>query len=200
MKQAAEPLYLLLDSKYNPIARGLLLSPPDAESWQVRVLDDKLPAVERHSTLQLVSMGQGKDLLGRLVRTRGDCVVLEPMRLLSEEVRQNLRMPTDFSSFIYPLTGGWKGRRRVKARDLSCGGITFYCRQELADREQLEVVIPITEQPLILRGEVLRRRPGDGGGDTLYALQFVDLCSDEETLVRRAVFHIQLRGRGSAEQ
>jgi hypothetical protein len=186
------PLYLMLDSGYVPLARGLLLSPPAASSWQVRVLDGKIDEVMCHETLQLVcASDQGEDLVGRITGYRKDVITVTRLRRLGSEVRENLRMPTDFHSFIYPCSGPWTGRRAVQACDLSCGGIAFYCQEELGPRERLEIVVPITVPPLILRCEVLRRRPSDRSA-ILYAAKFINMCNDEETMVRRAVFHIQL--------
>ena len=38
-------------------------------------------------------------------------------------------------------------------------------------------------------------RTVDGREDTLYAAKFIDLCNDEETILREAVFNLQLSGR-----
>jgi hypothetical protein len=190
--------FLLLDSKYNPLARGQLVSPPTAANLQVRVLDDKLSVVTEHETVQLVNLAdEGGDFLGRIIQVRNDCVVLEQIRMLGNEVRLNFRMPVRFSSVIYPLTGKWKGKREITAKDLSCSGISFYCQESLADKEQLEVVVPTTELPLVLKCEILRHRPSDEG-PTLYASKFVDTCHDEEVLVRKTVFSIQLQDRARA--
>jgi hypothetical protein len=194
-KQQKQNLYLLLDVKYTPIARGELLGSPDAPTWQVRILDGKIAQVRNQEKLQLVCMSDADvDFLGRVIQCRDDCIILERQRALDGKIRQNLRMPADFTSVIYPLTGTWQGQRAIKAHDLSCGGIAFYSEAALADRERLEIVIPVTDEPLILRGEVLRRKPAEQGR-TFYALKFVDLCSDEEMYVRKAVFNIQLRSQ-----
>ena len=55
-----------------------------------------------------------------------------------------------------------------------------------------EVVIPVTAQPLVLRLKVLRRLPSDEP-IPLYASQFMGLLREEESMVREAVFSIQLR-------
>lgn len=191
--------YLILDSQNQPLARGLLESPPDAPTWQVRVLDDKVDDVMAHQQIQLVSMASsGAALLGRIIRSRNDFVVLEKLKSLDNDMRQNLRMPANFHSFLYPLTGAWRGRRELRANDLSCGGIAFYSTPGLNDRERVEIVIPITSQPLLLRLELLRQRPTDEEGVVFYAGKFIDLCNDEEMMVREAVFNIQLRSRPRA--
>ena len=70
--------YLLLDSRNAPLARGELLTNPDAPTLQVRVLDHKISDVMNHEEIQLVPMGvNGAALLGRIVRSRNDNIVLE---------------------------------------------------------------------------------------------------------------------------
>ena len=191
---------LLLDSKYAPLARGILESPPDASNLQVRILDDKSDEVYQHEVIQVVFMqGSAPARLGRIIQQRGDRMVLEPMRSLGAEVRQNLRMPVAFESFVYPVDDSWTGRVPVRSRDLSCGGISFYAAFDCNEGEQLEVVVPLTSNPLILRCEILKLRPA-GNNMQLYAAKFVDMIDDEETRVREAVFSIQLQSRAAGRK
>lgn len=186
---------LLLDSKYAPLARGILESPTDAQNLQVRVLDDKTDEVLLHEVIQVISMqAETPAWLGRIIRRRDDVVVLESMRSLGAEVRQNLRMPVQFESFAYPITGDWQGRVPVLSRDLSCGGISFYAAFDFAEGEQLEIVVPITANLLILKCQILKLRPSTGGMQ-IYAAKFVDMIDDEESRVREAVFSVQLKSR-----
>lgn len=186
--------YLLLDSQGGALARGILESPPDLPTMQVRVIGDKIEEVMAHEDLRLIAIAEGApNLLGRIVRRRGDVIVLEKLMLLGAEVRQNLRVPLRFDSYIYPLSGAWKGRRPVELNDLSCGGTSFFCGEELHEGEIMEVVVPTTEAPLVLKCKVLRQRPS-GEDDPMYAAAFVEMSDDEERLVREAVFSIQLRG------
>lgn len=189
-------LYALLDSRNAVLAQGRLENPPNAPDWQVRVPEDKISAVMEHEEIQLVPIdGDGDALLGRVRRNRNDLIVLQKLQSLGSEMRQNLRMPTHFQSFIYPVSGGWKGRRQAEANDLSCGGVAFFCAQQLEDGEVVELVVPITSEPLILKCQVLRRRPSDRENEVLYAAKFVEMCDDEEMIVREAVFSVQVRSR-----
>jgi hypothetical protein len=188
--------YMLLDSRSIPLARCVLTSAPDSPTWQIRVLEDKVKTVMQHETVQLVSMSsQGCDLLGRIVRCRGDQVVIQRMRQLGSEIREHFRIPVDYASFAYPITGEWKGRREVRLTDLSCGGLGFSCKSPFEIGEEFEVVIPTTEQPLISQCKVLRSVPSVRKGIYCYGAKFIHMCDDEETLVRRTVFTIQLQGR-----
>ena len=189
-------LYALLDSRNAVLTQGRLENPPDAPDWQVRVPEDKISAVMEHEEIQLVPIdGDGDALLGRVRRNRNDLIVLQKLQSLGSEMRQNLRMPTHFQSFIYPVSGGWKGRRQAEANDLSCGGVAFFCAQQLEDGEVVELVVPITSEPLILKCQVLRRRPSDREDEVLYAAKFVERCDDVEMIGTEAVFSVQVRSR-----
>ena len=186
-------MYFLLDSNNQTVARGMLRSPEDDPALQVKVLDDKISDVMRHEQIRLVSLkGNTPAVVTKVARCRNDMVVLEK---LYTDKRKNLRVPTQFRSFIYPLDDSWQGRRRIKANDISCGGVAFFYEGELQDHERLKLVVPVTSQPVILQCEVLRRRPSDQEDTHLYALQFVDMCDDEESMVREATFSIQLENR-----
>lgn len=190
---ALDNTYLLLDSRNMLLAKGVLLNAVSDPTWQIRILDDRISAVMKREDVRLFGVSEGTPvLLGRILRNRDDVVILQRLQRLGSEVRTNFRTTVDFKSFIYPLTGSWKGRREIEGNDMSCGGIAFYCGEELQDGEELEVVIPLTREPLLVRCQVLRRRPSDRE-DALYATKFVDICYDEEMLLREAVFSAQPR-------
>ncbi|MCI8423659.1 MAG: PilZ domain-containing protein [Lawsonibacter sp.] len=202
MSEGQKNLYLLLDSRNTPLANAVLLTLPHIPECRFRVLDDKVSVVMEHESVRMVPMDKASPvLLGRILGCRGDEIRMEKLQRLDSELRQNLRMPTHFQSFIYPImpgvTSNWRGRRAIEANDLSCGGIAFFCDRELKKGERVEVVIPITTAPLVLRCKVLRKRPSNRS-ESLYAAEFVDMCNDEEKLVREAVFSIQVRGRPRA--
>lgn len=195
-EKKTENQYLVLDSRNQPLARAMLESQRDAPTWQFEILDDKAGMVMAHEQLRFVPIADGwPALLGRVQRCRGERIVVEKVKQLDSELRQNLRMPVSFRTLLYPISGAWKGRREAEANDLSCGGIAFFCRDDLQIRERVEIVIPITAQPLLLRCELLRLRPCAREDEHMYAAKFVDMCHDEEMLVREAVFSVQLSTR-----
>ena len=184
--------YLLLDSSNFPLAHGRLENDPDCGELRIRVLDGKAAVVLEHELLQLVGMSpDAPPLLGRILSESGGVILLKKQQVLGEDVRQNLRIPVRFDTFIYPLGCAWLGRLKIDSHDLSCGGVAFFCDGALSKGEHIEVVIPITPQPLILRCEILRERPSVRG-TPLYAAKFIDMCNDEEALIREAVFTVQL--------
>ena len=193
-------LYLLLDSRGTALAQARPQGPAatGGSLWQMEVLNDKIDLVLKHKKFKLMAMTDSSPSYeGTLVRSRNDIIQLEVRRTAAadNDMRKNLRVPVGVESFIYPLTGGWPGRRRVRTKDLSCGGVAFFTDHSLRAGEHFEIVIPVTSEPLVVKGEVLRVRPSGEGGSILYAAKFVELCNDEETLLREAVFNLQLSGR-----
>ena len=174
-----ERLYLILDSQGAPLANAVLESPLNAEMLQLRVLNDKIEAVAEHRELQLIGIDDGSPV--------------QPTAALGPAARENLRILTDFESVMYPVSGYWAGQRAFKAKDLSCGGIAFWSTILLEDREIVEMVLPVTDSPLLIKTQVLRTLPDETSRLPLYAAKFVDLIHDEEALIRKAVFSIQIR-------
>lgn len=197
MEQMQTTIYLLLDSRGTAIARGRIQGKTNGPYWQIQVEDGKIDEVLEHKKLQLLSiLDAGPSYAGTIVRSRNDMIQLEVTKMVStvDDKRRNLRVEAHFRSLIYPVTGYWRGRREIESNDLSCGGIAFFTDYSLQVGEQLEVVVPVTSEPLVVRCEILRMRPGRRT-DILYAAKFVDLCNDEETILREAVFNLQLKGR-----
>ena len=187
--------YMVLDSQSIPVARAILENHPKAQVWQIQILDGDVDAVLNHELLQLLSMDEDHPgMVGRVIRARGDMVELEPIRALGEEARQNLRVQVGFETYVYTLglDGRANGRIPVNVHDLSCGGVAFFSVRELERGQLLEIVISITEQPAILKIQVLRLRPSPSKVP-LYAAKFVELTHDEEKLVREAVFSQQIK-------
>ena len=192
-----ERMYLLLDSVNHPLARGRLEGPAAGDTLQLMVMDNDVDKVACHEVIVLMSMsGSEPPLQCRIVRQRGDRIALEKIASLDPDLRRNLRGPIKFNTFIYPITGRWQGRREIQSIDLSCGGVAFYGDEGLEIEERLELVIPVTEEPVILRCQILRKQELRND-KLLYATKFVDMCEDEEVTVREAVFSIQLESRSA---
>ena len=188
-----ERLYLLLDSKGTPLANAVLESPKNSEVLQIRVLNDKVEEVAAHRELQLIGIDDSTpNRVGVIIRQRDDQLVIQPTAALDANARENLRILTNFSSVMYPVSGRWKGQRAVRGKDLSCGGVAFYTSTALEHREIVEMVLPVTDQPLLIKTQVIRTMHEEGA-PPLYAAKFVDLIHDEEALIRKAVFSIQIR-------
>jgi len=157
-----QSIYLLLDSKGTALAQVRAEAPASGELWQLRVLDDRIDSVLIHKKFKLMSVTDSSPSYeGTLERSRGEQIQLRVRKTAANgtDMRKNLRVPVHFNSFIYTVNGGWRGRREVESNDLSCGGIAFFTDCSLQIGEQIEVVIPVTSEPLVVRCELLRLRP-----------------------------------------
>ena len=189
-----ERLYLVLDSQGRALCQGILESSPHADMLQVRLLGDEWEETALTGEVQLIGLDDSLPARrGEITRQRGCQIVVRPTAELGAEARENLRVRTNFKSVIYPVSGAWQGRRTVWGYDLSCGGVAFYCAQPLDIGEVAEMVLVVTDEPLLVRFRVLRQLPSDDERP-LYAAKFVDLIQDEEFFIRKAVFHIQVGG------
>ena len=189
-----ERLYLILDSKGTPLANAVLESPLSSEVLQIRILKGKEGVVAEHREIQLIGLDDSSpNRVGLIIRQKDDKMVIQPTAALGPAARENLRILTDFESVMYPVSGYWTGQRAFKAKDLSCGGIAFWSTIFLEDREIVEMVLPVTDSPLLIKTQVLRALPDESSRLPLYAAKFVDLIHDEEALIRKAVFSIQIR-------
>ena len=184
-------LYMLMDRESKLLGRGERYGKENESTLHIRVFDGEPEAIAAAEIVQAVPSNDASAILmGKIISRHGSEIVIEPMRQLGAEVRRNFRMPVTFESFVYPAEGG---RSPIKSKDLSCGGIAFYSTYEFNVGDTFEVVIPITEGgPLLLKTQVLRILAHEGP-ISLYACKFIDMIHDEESLLREAVFNIQLR-------
>jgi len=188
----SEKLYLILDGQGCPLAQASLESPPNAAVAQLRLLEELEVDLTQMGELQFIAL---EDSLvskrGTVTIQRGDRLAVRTGAVLSAAARENLRIKTDFESVMYPVTGRWKGQREIRGHDLSCGGVAFHTARELKSREVVQIVLPVTDEPLLLKTRILRALPTDDPLP-LYASEFIDLILDEEIMIRKAVFSIQV--------
>lgn len=188
-----ERLYLILDKGGVALAQAVLESPRITEIVQLRLTEETDLDFLQIGEIQCIGLDNcATSLRGTVTMQRGERLVVKPIATLGEDARENLRIQTDFESVMYPITGYWKGQRAVKGHDLSCGGVAFHTMQPLAPGEVAELVLPVTDEPLLLHFRVLRTLPSDDPVP-LYAARFVDLILDQDIAIRKAVFAIQVR-------
>ena len=183
----------MLDGQGRALCQGVLESSPHADLLQVRLLGDDAEDMALTGEVQLIGLDDSLPARrGEVTRQRGCQIVVRPTAELGAEARENLRVRTNFKSVIYPVTGQWKGQRAIRCHDLSCGGIAFHTMQQLSPGEVAELVLPVTDEPLLLHLRVLRTLPTQEPVP-LYAARFVDLILDQEIMIRKAVFAIQVK-------
>ncbi len=194
-KNKPKNVCVLLDSNTaRVLARGSMEGPPEGMNLQITIFEGNILDVVNTEHVQIVPADETMSpRLGHVIQRRGDMVIMETLRnLTGSEVRENLRMPVDFETFLYP-TDGTPGRWTAQANDLSCGGISFFSQGQFAVGSQLEVVIPITRTaPLLLPCQLLRQRD-EGDGTFFYAAKFLSLLNEQESMIREAVFNVQLK-------
>lgn len=188
-----ERIYLLSNQEDKALAKASLISPLDLQTVQFEVLTERGEGLQVGQTLRFIGHNEGDpDFVGEIQTRKENRIVVRSTAPLDKSARKNLRVDVDFNSLLYPISGDWKGQRMIRGIDLSCGGVAFYCAQTLQVGEVVEMVLPMTTNPLLLKVQIMRIREATGPLG-LYAGRFVDMIHDEETLVRRAVFDIQLQ-------
>ncbi len=184
--------YMILDHEGIPVARGASKDKGTDTVLRIKLDHSETVSIAENDYVTLVGISQNMaGLEGHVLRREKGVLYVEPIRRIGEEVRQNLRMPVSFDSYLYPISGNWQGRIPIVSHDLSCGGIAFYTNRQLDIGEVAEVVLPVTVNPLLLRIKILRKTEPKPG-QNLYASCFIDMLHEEETMVREAVFNIQL--------
>ncbi len=187
-----ERLYLILDKDGGALAQAVLESPRITEVVQLRLTEETELDFRQVGEIQCIGLDNSSpSMRGTVTMQRGERLVIRPGAMLGEEARENLRILTDFKSVMYPVTGYWKGQRAIQGHDLSCGGVAFHTEQSLKVGEVVQIVLPVTDSPLLLRTRVLRQLKTEEP-QPLYAARFTNLCLDEEFLIRKAVFSIQV--------
>lgn len=184
--------YLILDESGKPLFRAVMRQAMNGGVCRAELENEEdVEKLVPGGLFQLMGIRDGNFAEVRFLRGRGETAEFEMVRMLDSGTRQNLRIPVRFESFLYPVSGAWKGRAAIVSRDLSCGGIAFVSEKALQVGEICEIVIPVTTEPLVLKMKVLRS--GDAVEDgILYGAQFLGMVHEEEIMVREAVFGLQL--------
>ena len=90
----ANRTYLILDTQNHALANGELATPADAVPMRLNVLHNKVDDVMAHEVITLFSSSSEEPPIQcRILRQRGDTVLLEKIATLVPEVRRNLRVP-----------------------------------------------------------------------------------------------------------
>lgn len=187
--------YLILTEKEELLAKGLLDGLGADDTMRLKIIDGNSQVVAQQEIIYLIGDEYNeKPLQCSILRRDDERILLKKLQDMDPSLRKNLRIPVTFESFVYPISGKWKGRKPIRSIDLSCGGIAFYASDDLGLQEKMEVVIPKTTYPLILRMQVIRKE-ACSQNSAYYAAKFINLQLQEEHMVREAVFSIQLQNR-----
>lgn len=191
-----ERRFLISDDEHRPIALAHLTSPANEKPFQllIQTYEPGSPAtaLSIQQKITLIDIDNDLAMEGVIVNHSADRLLVEPGRRLGAEARKNLRVRTAFESLMFPLSGSWRGQHKFISHDLSSGGIALRSDLPLECGETLELILPVMEPPLLVKACVLRPLPSNYP-EQLYATKFVDLTDDEDALIRKSVFAIQLR-------
>lgn len=188
--------YLILDMNHRPLTQGELVGRVTAPVWTIFIRSDKgMERVLRHEYVNLLCSLDGVTVKAKIVGREGDEILVRKEEEVEASengsLRANLRMPVRFQSYLYSISGPWKGRVPILSNDLSSGGIAFYCPRRLKVGEFAEIVIPITERPLVLKLKVVWES-AISDRIFMYGAAFLDLVHGQEMMLREAVFGLQL--------
>ncbi len=179
--------YTIYDENGAVVCQSFSDDPPTSPVWRMIIIQKDLDKLGDSEFLKVGVQGEKEPVDAKIIQKDGNVVSIKGVR-----VRENLRIPVSFSTYIYPVSHNWIGRAKIISNDLSCGGFAFFSDRELEMDEIVEAVVPITSKPLILRLKVLRTRMLDDNRK-MYAAEFHEMLHEEEMLVRETVFKLQLR-------
>ena len=190
--------FLISNNEHKPLALANLASPPKEKPFLLEIYNYEpgiLPnALNIQQKICLIDIDHDIAMEGVIVNRGGDRLLVQPGRQLGPEERKNLRVHTTFESLMFPITGSWQGAYKFTSHDLSSGGIALRTNAPLECGEKLELIIPVMEPPLLVKATILRPLPGKFP-EPFYAAQFYDMTYDEDALIRKSVFAIQLEPR-----
>jgi PilZ domain. len=192
-----ESRFLISSNEHKPLALATLTSPPKEKPLLLEIYNYEPGVTSNVLSIQqkicLIDIDHDIAMEAVIVNRGGDRLLVQPGQQLGPEARKNLRVRTSFESLIFPITGSWQGQHTFISHDLSSGGIALRTDAPLECGEKLELIIPVMEPPLLVKATVLRPLPGKlPDQQKLYAAQFYDLTYDEDALIRKSVFAIQL--------
>lgn len=188
-----ERRFLISDTEHKPLALANLQSQPQEKPMLLEIFRYEPGIAPNALSIQqkicLIDIDKDMAMEGLIVNHGGNRLLVQPGNPLGPEARKNLRVRVSFESLIFPCgETAWQGQHRFISQDLSSGGIALQTDAPLECGEQVEVVLPVMEPPLVVKATVLRPLPGK----QLYAAKFHDITYDEDALIRKAVFAIQL--------
>lgn len=191
MNSRKEPLrFAIVNDERHTLATCIMLS-QQGQNKQLKMLT--YPNVDlcsfEHINLFSLNSPQLIAWRGKVTRQREEQIIFLAEEQIGENFRRHLRISINFETYIY-LAKDPKKRLKVKANDISCGGIGIYCDKHLSIGERFDIVLPCTEPPIIVPMEVLRILKDK---PNTYACQFVNLLGQEEALIQESIFEYDLR-------
>ena len=107
---------------------------------------------------------------------------------MGEEQRRFDRVPEMFSARCRPAGSLEEPWRSVATVDLSAGGISLQSESlfDIGDELEIELQLPGVLEELVLRGRVVRSKPGTSGVVDV-AVEFMDVMPDQQAHIDQLV-------------
>lgn len=187
--------YLIMDEDHSSLTRAILRTSPTAPVLEFEIPEQDVHLLEGLVNLQFVGFDEhSPSFEGRVARRRGNRMAVEKGKDLGDAPLENLRVPYDHETFVYPVSGQWEGRLTVQTTALSCGGLAFLSPRGFMANEVVQVALHIREGALLVHGKVVGQEL-DGMGKMNSVIKFMSGVGDVEQMVRREVLYLQLKQR-----
>ncbi len=184
-----------MDEDHSSLTRAMLRTPPTATVLEFEIPEKDVPLLEGLVNLQFVGFDEhSPSFEGRVARRRGNRMAVEKGKDLGEAPLENLRVPFDHETYVYPVSGQWQGRLTIQTTDLSCGGLSFLSPRGFMANEVIQVALHIREGALLVEGKIVSQEL-DGLGKMKCVAKFMSGVEDVEQMVRREVLYLQLKQR-----
>jgi hypothetical protein len=128
-------------------------------------------------------------------QVKGEKLFVENLKNITAQLRSDLKVKVSYKSTVRMLDTPSSTNINIQSRDISCGGICFQTEQDLMTTELYETVVPITQDPIILRFRIIRKVFDKEKNVYVYGARFIELKHNEERMLRQAIFRLQMIAR-----
>ncbi|NLK37281.1 MAG: PilZ domain-containing protein [Epulopiscium sp.] len=128
-------------------------------------------------------------------QVKGEKLFVENLKNITAQLRSDLKVRVSYKSSVRVIDSASPLNINIQSRDISCGGICFQAEQDLMTTELYETVVPITQDPIILKLRIIRKVFDKEKNVYVYGARFVELKHNEERMLRQAIFRLQMIAR-----
>lgn len=188
-KGVSEEKFVFLDDNHQTLASAVLVGQQgQTKTFLLTYVSDC--DLQKLTSFNVMSVNSTEFMAwhGRVQQIRGDKVDFIAEERIDSRLRRKLRIQMPFRTYLYPMHEHCT-RIPIISKDISCGGLAFYCVSPLENGTQYELPMPCTEPPIIVRLEIIRTISKE---KNLYAGQFIDILPQEEAMIQESIFEYDL--------
>ena len=117
---------------------------------------------------------------------------LDHVRYIGAILQEDVRVGVDFPGMLTFETEGVRYGYDIDIKDISSGGVGFYCESNLSMNQTYEYVVDWGMEPIVVDIKLLRKEKIN---DEIYSYgcEFLNMHPNEERILRGAVFYIQTK-------